>query len=56
MEERNDVAETFFEAATCVDSTCVLAWTMLGEYSLPISLSLSIGLWAASGENQFCTN
>ncbi len=31
MEERNDVAETFFEAATCVDATNVLAWTMLGK-------------------------
>ncbi|XP_072032330.1 cilia- and flagella-associated protein 70-like isoform X2 [Amphiura filiformis] len=32
MEERNDVAETFFEASTCVDPSSVLAWTMLGLY------------------------
>ena len=32
MEERNDIAETFFEAATCVEPHNVLAWTMLGKY------------------------
>ncbi|XP_022106996.1 cilia- and flagella-associated protein 70-like isoform X2 [Acanthaster planci] len=31
-EERNDVAETFFETATCVDQDSVLAWTMLGLF------------------------
>lgn len=30
MEERNDVAETFFEAATCVSPNTTLAWTLLG--------------------------
>ncbi|XP_038074225.1 cilia- and flagella-associated protein 70-like isoform X4 [Patiria miniata] len=32
IEERNDVAETFFESATCVDPDSVLAWTMLGLF------------------------
>ncbi|XP_072171577.1 cilia- and flagella-associated protein 70-like [Diadema setosum] len=32
MEDGNDAAETFFEAATCVDPSSVLAWTMRGLY------------------------
>ena len=28
--EKHDVAETFFEAATCVQPKSILAWTMLG--------------------------
>ncbi|XP_063957993.1 cilia- and flagella-associated protein 70-like isoform X2 [Lytechinus pictus] len=32
MEEGNEAAETFFEAATCVDPSSILAWTMLGLY------------------------
>ncbi|XP_071834578.1 cilia- and flagella-associated protein 70-like isoform X3 [Apostichopus japonicus] len=32
MEERNDVAETFFEAATCVSPNTTLAWTLLGLF------------------------
>nr|XP_006824936.1 PREDICTED: tetratricopeptide repeat protein 18-like [Saccoglossus kowalevskii] len=32
MEERNDVAETFFEAATNVDPSSTLAWTLLGLF------------------------
>lgn len=31
MEEGNEAAETFFEAATCVDPSSILAWIMLGE-------------------------
>lgn len=30
LSERNEAAETFFEAATCVDPKSILAWTMLG--------------------------
>ncbi|EDO49095.1 predicted protein [Nematostella vectensis] len=30
--ERYEVAETFFEAATCVDPKSIIAWTMLGLY------------------------
>lgn len=29
--EKHEAAETFFEAATCVDPKSVLAWTMLGK-------------------------
>ncbi|XP_077996402.1 cilia- and flagella-associated protein 70-like isoform X2 [Glandiceps talaboti] len=32
MEERNDVAETFFETATNVDPNSTLAWTLLGLF------------------------
>ncbi|KAK3728400.1 hypothetical protein QZH41_017640 [Actinostola sp. cb2023] len=32
MLERYEVAETFFEAATCVEPNNVVAWTMLGLY------------------------
>ncbi|XP_033101103.1 cilia- and flagella-associated protein 70-like isoform X2 [Anneissia japonica] len=32
MEERNDMAETFFEAATAAYPDSVLAWTMLGLF------------------------
>ncbi|XP_071787792.1 cilia- and flagella-associated protein 70-like isoform X3 [Asterias amurensis] len=32
VEERNEVAETFFETASCVDQDSVLAWTMLGLF------------------------
>ncbi|XP_071963132.1 cilia- and flagella-associated protein 70-like [Antedon mediterranea] len=32
MEERNDMAETFFEAATAACPDSVLAWTMLGLF------------------------
>ncbi|KAJ8044742.1 Cilia- and flagella-associated protein 70 [Holothuria leucospilota] len=32
MEERNDVAETFFEAATCVEPGSTLSWTLLGLF------------------------
>ena len=31
LSERNEAAETFFEAATCVDPKSILAWTMLGN-------------------------
>ncbi|KAK6998198.1 cilia- and flagella-associated protein 70 [Biomphalaria glabrata] len=32
MTERYDLAETFFESATCVEPKSVLAWTMLGLF------------------------
>ncbi|XP_041353572.1 cilia- and flagella-associated protein 70-like isoform X3 [Gigantopelta aegis] len=32
MTEKNELAETFFEAATCVNPKSILAWTMLGLY------------------------
>lgn len=32
MTERYEEAETFFEAATCIESKSVIAWTMLGLY------------------------
>ncbi|XP_048244462.1 cilia- and flagella-associated protein 70-like isoform X2 [Haliotis rufescens] len=32
LSERNEAAETFFEAATCVEPRNILAWTMLGLY------------------------
>ncbi|XP_052698028.1 cilia- and flagella-associated protein 70-like isoform X9 [Crassostrea angulata] len=32
LSERNEAAETFFEAATCVDPKSILAWTMLGLF------------------------
>ena len=32
MQEKYDGAETFFEAATCVDEKSILAWTVLGTY------------------------
>ncbi|XP_070577266.1 cilia- and flagella-associated protein 70-like isoform X4 [Ptychodera flava] len=32
MEERNSVAETFFEMATNVEPNCTLAWTLLGLF------------------------
>ncbi|CAL1530492.1 unnamed protein product [Lymnaea stagnalis] len=32
LTERNELAETFFEAATCVDPNSILAWTMLGLF------------------------
>ena len=32
LAQRNEAAETFFEAATCVDPKSILAWTMLGLY------------------------
>ncbi|KAK3801767.1 hypothetical protein RRG08_048354 [Elysia crispata] len=32
LSERNEQAETFFEAATCVDPKSILAWTMLGLF------------------------
>ena len=34
--EKHDVAETFFEAATCVQPRSILAWTMLGKSLLNI--------------------
>ena len=34
--EKHDVAETFFEAATCVQPRSILAWTMLGRSLLLI--------------------
>lgn len=30
--EKHETAETFFEAATCVQPRSILAWTMLGLY------------------------
>lgn len=45
MEERNDVAETFFEAATCVSSNSTLAWTLLGmSYLLVVKWSGELNL------------
>ncbi|CAH1791968.1 unnamed protein product, partial [Owenia fusiformis] len=32
MQDQNEAAETFFEAATCVDPQCILAWVMLGLF------------------------
>ncbi|KAK3092740.1 hypothetical protein FSP39_006770 [Pinctada imbricata] len=32
LAERHEAAETFFEAATCVDPKSILAWTMLGLF------------------------
>ncbi|XP_059148313.1 cilia- and flagella-associated protein 70-like isoform X2 [Physella acuta] len=32
LTERIEMAETFFEAATCVDNKSILAWTMLGLF------------------------
>jgi len=32
LAERNEMAETFFEAATCVEPRSILAWTMLGLF------------------------
>eukprot|EP00058_Branchiostoma_floridae_P027859 XP_002613350.1 hypothetical protein BRAFLDRAFT_118737 [Branchiostoma floridae] len=32
MEERHEMAETFFENATCVESDNVVAWTLLGLF------------------------
>lgn len=32
LQERHEVAETFFENATCIDPKSVVAWTMLGLY------------------------
>lgn len=32
LSERHEAAETFFEAATCVDPKSILAWTMLGLF------------------------
>ncbi|XP_035827894.1 cilia- and flagella-associated protein 70 isoform X2 [Aplysia californica] len=32
LSERNEHAETFFEAATCVEPKSILAWTMLGLF------------------------
>lgn len=31
LAERNEAAETFFEAATNVDAKSIMAWTMLGK-------------------------
>ena len=31
MQDKYEAAETFFEAATCVDAKSVIAWTMLGK-------------------------
>ena len=31
MQERYEDAETFFEAATCLDEKSILAWTLLGK-------------------------
>ena len=31
LAERNEAAETFFEAATNVEPKSIMAWTMLGE-------------------------
>jgi len=30
--EKHEAAETFFEAATCVEPKSILAWTMLGKH------------------------
>ncbi|CAC5385598.1 Cilia- and flagella-associated protein 70 [Mytilus coruscus] len=32
LQQRHEAAETFFEAATCVDPKSILAWTMLGLF------------------------
>ncbi|XP_074658992.1 cilia- and flagella-associated protein 70-like isoform X2 [Tubulanus polymorphus] len=32
MQEKNEEAEIFFEAATCVDDKSILAWTLLGLF------------------------
>lgn len=31
MQDKNEPAETFFEAATSFDQQNIMAWTMLGE-------------------------
>jgi hypothetical protein len=31
LQEKHEAAETFFEAATCVQPKSILAWTMLGK-------------------------
>ena len=36
MQEKYEEAETFFEAATCVDEKSILAWTTLGKTSCSI--------------------
>lgn len=33
MQEKYEEAETFFEAATCIDEKSILAWTTLGKVS-----------------------
>ena len=33
MQDKNEAAETFFEAATSFEPRNILAWTMLGEFS-----------------------
>lgn len=43
LSERNEAAETFFEAATCVDPKSILAWTMLGICDI----------WAKTFKNSF---
>jgi len=39
LQEKYAAAETFFEAATCVQPRSILAWSMLGKWLLiPISV------------------
>jgi hypothetical protein len=37
MQEKYEEAETFFEAAACVDEKSILAWTALGKTSCSIN-------------------
>ena len=43
MQDKNDAAETFLEAAKSLDEQSILAWTMLGKHSL-INLFLDLNM------------
>lgn len=40
MQDKNDAAETFLEAAKSLDEQSILAWTMLGKH-LFLDLNMS---------------
>ena len=42
MQDKNEAAETFFEAATSFEPKSILAWTMLGKKSLIHTLVVNI--------------
>lgn len=41
MLERNESAETFFEAATTYEPKSILAWTLFGKLNQPLDSSAS---------------
>lgn len=46
LQEKHEAAETFFEAATCVQPRSILAWTMLGRSTFILSQTMSYNVLA----------